>query len=181
MIEKLGVQAYSFRQYYNEEGATVESVTEVFKQIKAMGYDEVQSADYGKLTREQYAEAAHAAGLSIIGTHENYYQIRDNTEEMMRIHEEVLPFPSVAASAATVMVGRSFSATLPLRRMVPVMVITPELMSLESLTPSNLSTLMVPPIAHLQFVRLQPLPESVKAPKGIWARCFVSSFSAGME
>ena len=89
MIEKLCVQAYSIRQYYNEEGATVESVTEVFKQIKAMGYDEVQSADYGKLTREQYAEAAHAAGLAIIGTHENYYQIRDNTEEMMRIHEEV--------------------------------------------------------------------------------------------
>lgn len=89
MIEKLGVQAYSFRQYYNEEGATEESVTEVFKQIKAMGYDEIQSADYGKLSREQYASAAHKAGLAIIGTHENYFQIRDNTEEMMRIHEEV--------------------------------------------------------------------------------------------
>ena len=89
MIEKLGVQAFSFRQYYGAEDATVESVTEVFKQIKAMGYDEVQSADYGKLSKEDYAKAAHDAGLTIIGTHENYYQIRDNTEAMMKLHEEV--------------------------------------------------------------------------------------------
>ena len=89
MIEKLGVQAYSFRQYYNAADATEESVTKVFKQIKTMGYDEIQSADYGKLSYEQYANAAKAAGLSIIGTHFNYAEIRDNTEATMRLHEEL--------------------------------------------------------------------------------------------
>lgn len=88
MIQTLGVQAYSFRQYYNDANATEESVTEVFKQIKAMGYDEIQSADFGKLTYEQYANAAHNAGLTIIGTHFNYYEIRDNTEATMKLHEQ---------------------------------------------------------------------------------------------
>ena len=89
MIEKLGVQAFSFRKYYGDPNATEESVTEVFKQIKAMGYDELQSADYGVLNYEQYARAAKAAGLSIIGTHFNYAEIRDNTKATMRLHEEV--------------------------------------------------------------------------------------------
>ncbi len=102
MIEKLGVQAYSFRQYYIAEDATEESVTEVFKQIKAMGYDEIQSADYGKLSYEEYARAAKAAGLAIIGTHFNYTEIRDNTEATMKLHEELFGTKIMGVGGLTV-------------------------------------------------------------------------------
>ena len=89
MIEKLGMQAYSVRKYYAAEDATEQTLLDVFKQLKAMGYDEIQSADYGKFTYEQYANAAKAAGLAIIGTHFNYAEIRDNTEATMKLHEEL--------------------------------------------------------------------------------------------
>lgn len=102
MIERLGVQAYSFRKYYTDEGVTEQTLLDAFKQIKAMGYDEVQSADYGKFTYEQYANAAKAAGLAIIGTHFDFKEIRDNTEATMRLHEQVFGTKIMGVGGMTV-------------------------------------------------------------------------------
>ncbi len=89
MINKLAVQAHSFKKYYLEETATMESLTDAFRQIKNMGYDQLQSAYYGKFTYEQYIKCVQDAGLELIGTHFDYFKLRDNTEEVMKLHEEL--------------------------------------------------------------------------------------------
>ncbi len=89
VIKKLGVQAHSFKQYYCDKNATLESLTETFKEIKAMGYDQLQSAYYGKFTHGEYMKAVKNAGLELIGTHYEFLKIRDNTDDTMKLHEEL--------------------------------------------------------------------------------------------
>ena len=90
MIRKLGVQAYTFRKYYGDEGANEQTLDKAFKTIKEHGYDEIQTAGFGNLTIEKYAELAHNAGLDIVGTHYDYNEMLNNTDEAMRKHKEIL-------------------------------------------------------------------------------------------
>lgn len=78
------------RDYYSKEGTTEKSLTEAFAKMKAFGYDEIQTAGYGVLTAEEYASAASAAGLKIVGTHAGFDSIVEDPDETMRIHKEIL-------------------------------------------------------------------------------------------
>lgn len=66
-IEKLGVQVYTIRDFMKTE----KDVKESFKKLKALGYDQVQTAG-SWISYEAYAEIAKEEGIEIIGTHEDY-------------------------------------------------------------------------------------------------------------
>lgn len=90
MIKKLGVQAYTFRNAYDGETADAKTLDKAFKTIKALGYDEIQTAGFGKVGLETYAELAHNAGIDIVGTHYDYNEMLNDTDEAMRKHKEIL-------------------------------------------------------------------------------------------
>lgn len=67
MLNKFGLQLYSIREHMTDE----QTVRESFRRIKAMGYDEAQTAgcqipyaDFGRIAREE--------GITIVGTHDNF-------------------------------------------------------------------------------------------------------------
>ena len=90
MFKKLGVQAYTFRSYYDGETATEQTLDKAFRTIKEHGYDEIQTAGFGKVGIEKYAELAHNAGIDIVGTHYDYNEMLNDTDEAMRKHKEIL-------------------------------------------------------------------------------------------
>ncbi len=90
MTNKFGVQAYSFCDAYDAENADEKTLETAFKRIKAIGYDEIQTAGFGKVGIEKYVKLAHDAGLEIVGTHYSLNEIFENPIETMRIHEEIL-------------------------------------------------------------------------------------------
>lgn len=90
MFKKLGVQAYTFRNAYDGENANEKTLDAAFKKIKEIGYDEIQTAGFGKIGIEKYAALAHEAGLDIVGTHYDYDEMLNNTDEAMRKHKEIL-------------------------------------------------------------------------------------------
>lgn len=90
MFQKLGVQAYSFRDAYDGENANEKTLDKAFRTLKALGYDEIQTAGFGKVGIEAYAKLAHDAGLTIVGTHYDYDEMLNDTDEAMRKHTEIL-------------------------------------------------------------------------------------------
>ena len=67
MIEKIGVQAYTVRDAMKTE----EEIRESFRRLKALGYDEVQTAGCA-VPHAVYGRLAAEAGLTIVGTHEGF-------------------------------------------------------------------------------------------------------------
>lgn len=90
MIEKLSVQAYSFREYYEGEKADEKVLDAAFRMLKEIGYDGIQTAGFGNIGIEKYAQAAHSAGLEIIGTHWDFDDLVKNTDEVMKSHSDIL-------------------------------------------------------------------------------------------
>lgn len=90
MINKLGVQAYTFRDAYSAEGANEQTLAIAFKKIKELGYDEIQTAGFGSIGIEKYASLAHEAGLDIVGTHYDFNEMCNDIDEVMRKHKEIL-------------------------------------------------------------------------------------------
>lgn len=90
MIKKLGVQAYTFRDAYGGENASEKTLEKAFLKIKEIGYDEIQTAGFGVVSIEKYAELAHNAGLDIVGTHYDFNEMLNDTDEAMRKHSEIL-------------------------------------------------------------------------------------------
>lgn len=90
MFKKLGVQAYTFRNAYSAADANEQTLAKAFNTLKSLGYDEVQTAGFGNLTAQTYADLAHNAGLDIVGTHYDFGKIVNETEDTMRIHREIL-------------------------------------------------------------------------------------------
>ncbi|MBE6623859.1 MAG: sugar phosphate isomerase/epimerase [Ruminococcaceae bacterium] len=90
MFEKLGVQAYTFRKYYDGQDSSQATLEKAFRTIKDYGYDEIQTAGFGAVGIEKYAQLAHDAGLEIIGTHYDYNELTNDIDEAMRKHSEIL-------------------------------------------------------------------------------------------
>lgn len=90
MIQKLGVQAFTFRQAYSAEDASEKDLAAAFQTVKSLGYDEIQTAGFGVVGIEAYARLAHEAGLEIVGTHYDYDEMLHDTDEAMRKHTEIL-------------------------------------------------------------------------------------------
>ncbi len=90
MIKRLGAQAFTFRNYYSGENASEATLAEAFKRFKAIGYDEIQTAGFGEVGIEKYAQLAHENGIDIVGTHYDYNEMLNDTDEAMRKHKEIL-------------------------------------------------------------------------------------------
>jgi len=90
MFKKLGVQAYTFRNYYSGENASEATLNHAFETIKKLGYDEIQTAGFGEIGIEKYAELAANNGIDIVGTHYDYNEMLNDTDEAMRKHKEIL-------------------------------------------------------------------------------------------
>ena len=90
MFEKLGVQAYTFREAYLGEDASEKTLNTAFKTLKELGYDEVQTAGFGQIGIEAYARLAQENGIDIVGTHYDYAEMCTDIDEAMRKHTEIL-------------------------------------------------------------------------------------------
>lgn len=81
MFQKIGVQLYTIREFMKTE----EDIRSSFARLKALGYDEVQTAgcaipyaDFGALAAE--------AGLTVVGTHDNFELMKTDPETAMANH-----------------------------------------------------------------------------------------------
>ena len=81
MFTKLGVQLFTIREFMKTE----EDIRASFKKLKALGYDEGQTAgcaiphaDYGRIAAEE--------GLTIVGTHEGFAALAADPELAMANH-----------------------------------------------------------------------------------------------
>jgi len=66
-LEKIGVQLYTVRDYMN----TKDDIKETFKKLKALGYDQVQTAGC-KIPYDEFGAIAKESGLEIVGTHDSF-------------------------------------------------------------------------------------------------------------
>jgi len=81
MFHKFGMQLYTVRNTMKTET----DIRESFRKLKAMGYDQAQTAgcaipyaDFGRIAREE--------GIEIVGTHDNYGLMLDDPETAMENH-----------------------------------------------------------------------------------------------
>ena len=81
MIKKFGFQAYTIRDYMKDAAFMDLS----FKKMKALGYDEVQTAGCA-IPVAEYAQIAKDNGIEIIGTHENVEKMMEDPEAAMEMH-----------------------------------------------------------------------------------------------
>lgn len=81
-IKKIGVQLYTIREFMNTE----EEIRESFKKLKAIGYDQAQTAGC-KISYEAFGKIAKEEGIEIVGTHDDYDLMVNDFEEAYRRHE----------------------------------------------------------------------------------------------
>jgi sugar phosphate isomerase/epimerase len=82
MLKTIGLQLYSIREHMTDEACVRES----FRRIKAMGYDEAQTAgcqipyaDFGRIAREE--------GITIVGTHDNFDKMIEDPKLAIENHK----------------------------------------------------------------------------------------------
>ncbi len=82
MFKKLGVQLYTVRDYMK----TADDIRNTFRRLKALGYDQGQTAgcaipfaEFGKIAKEENFE--------IVGTHEDFNFLCDRPEEAIEAHK----------------------------------------------------------------------------------------------
>jgi len=83
MIKTLGLQIFTLRDAMKDEAGVAES----FKKMKALGYDEGQTAGWYGLTVKRYAELAKDAGVSICGTHCGFNDLVADADKAMEDHD----------------------------------------------------------------------------------------------
>lgn len=81
-IDKLGVQLYTVREHLNTE----EDVRETFKKLKAIGYDQAQTAGC-RISYEAFGEIAKEEGIEIVGTHDNFELMCNDFDAAYKNHE----------------------------------------------------------------------------------------------
>ena len=82
-MNKIGLQIFTVRDYFKFP----EMAKATFRKMAEIGYTQGQTAGFYCLTPEEYAAAAKDAGIEIVGTHYDWGQIINNTDETMRIHD----------------------------------------------------------------------------------------------
>ncbi len=80
-IKKLGVQLFTVRDFMGNEDA----LKETFAKLKAIGYDEVQTAGCS-VPYDVFGQLCADAGLEIVGTHDNLGMMFDETEKAIECH-----------------------------------------------------------------------------------------------
>ena len=83
MIEKLGVQLYTIRDFLQTE----DDVKKSFEKLREIGYKEIQTAGmYPFISPKNFAQIAKDNELQVVGTHVPIAEIEDNTEEIIEMH-----------------------------------------------------------------------------------------------
>lgn len=82
MIEKLGVQLYTVREFLNDE----EQVRDTFRKLKSLGYDQAQTAGC-KIPYEAFGRIAREEGIEIVGTHDNFDMMVNDFDQAYHNHQ----------------------------------------------------------------------------------------------
>ena len=82
-LEKIGVQLYTIRDFFKSE----EEAKVSFEKLKKLGYDEVQTAGCHNIPYEIFGKLAKEAGITIVGTHDNFQMMLDDPAAAMKNHE----------------------------------------------------------------------------------------------
>jgi len=84
MIEKLGLQLYTIRDFMTTE----DGIKRSFEKIKKLGYDLAQTAGICQVTSyENFGKFAKDAGIEIVGTHENLQYNMEDIDRMVAHHK----------------------------------------------------------------------------------------------
>ena len=81
-LEKIGVQLYTIRGFLDTEEAAKVS----FEKLKKLGYDEAQTAGC-VLPYETFGKIARDAGITLVGTHDNFDLMLNDPDEAMKNHD----------------------------------------------------------------------------------------------
>ena len=81
-LTKLGVQLYTIRECMTTE----EDIKVSFEKLKKLGYDEIQTAGC-KIPYARFGELAREAGLTIVGTHDNFDLMYTDPTQAMDNHD----------------------------------------------------------------------------------------------
>ena len=81
-LTKIGVQLYTVRDFMGTE----EDVKRSFEKLKALGYDEIQTAGC-KIPYATFGRLAKEAGLTIVGTHDSFDLMYSDPETAMDNHD----------------------------------------------------------------------------------------------
>lgn len=76
-VAPLGVQAYSFRNYFPKD------IPGTLDRIKAMGFTEIEGSG-GRIPPEEYKKMCDARGISIPSTGAGFEQLAENPEEVVK-------------------------------------------------------------------------------------------------
>ena len=98
MFKKLGVQLYTVRDFMN----TPEEVRDTFRKLKAMGYDEGQTAG-AKIPYDQYAAIAREEGIDLVGTHESLQRMIDDFPAALAIQKVLNDCPVMGTGGGGLM------------------------------------------------------------------------------
>lgn len=81
-LNKIGVQLYTIRDFLG----TTEDVKRSFEKLKKLGYDEAQTAGCA-IPYAEFGQIARDAGITIVGTHDNFGMMVDDPEQAMANHD----------------------------------------------------------------------------------------------
>lgn len=82
-MKKIGLQLYNIRDYLKFRDMGWASI----KRIAEIGYTQVQISGMRGLSAEEYASILKEFDLELLGTHYPWDDIKDKTDETMKIHE----------------------------------------------------------------------------------------------
>ena len=81
-IEKIGVQLWTVRDFMKTE----KDVRETFKKLKALGYDQVQTAGC-EIPYEAFGQIAVDEGIEIVGTHDDFNLMYEDFDVALANHK----------------------------------------------------------------------------------------------
>lgn len=82
MIEKIGVQLYTIRDYMQ----TADDIRASFKKLKAMGIDQGQTAGCA-IPYEEFGQIAKEENFEIVGTHDSFDVMKNDFDLAFKNHE----------------------------------------------------------------------------------------------
>ncbi|QQE80538.1 sugar phosphate isomerase/epimerase [Alicyclobacillus sp. SO9] len=77
---KIGVQLYTLRE------AVAKSLPSTLRRVAEMGYEGVEFAGFAGYSAEELRDLLSHLGLSSLGSHTNFYQLRDHFDEVVKFH-----------------------------------------------------------------------------------------------
>lgn len=83
MLEKLGAQLYTVREY----AKTPEDIRKAFQKVKKIGYSSVQVSGIGPIEAEKLTEISKETGLPIVCTHVPFKRMVEDLDRLIEEHK----------------------------------------------------------------------------------------------